>query len=322
MTDRMTMRAVQYDSYGPPEVLRVRTAPIPQVRQGTVLVQVGASSINGADVAVRAGKFKLLSGRKFPRGAGFDFSGEVVEVGAGVTGYQVGDGVWGFLDGLRVGPVAAAAEYVVTPVGTVALRPKSVDDIAAAALTGVGGAAVGVLHDALHVQAGERVLIRGGAGGVGSIAVQVAHAAGAKVTALARAQHLDLVRELGAEEVFDYRTTDPSELGRFDVVIDPVAKDMQHYRRLLTKTGRMGAMAIGSPGQVAYMVVSSVFGKRRVRLVQSPPKHELLVALAKLVDAKSVRPVIDSVYPLDDIVGAHRSLEAGGGFGKRVVQVK
>jgi NADPH:quinone reductase-like Zn-dependent oxidoreductase len=315
-----TMRAVQYDSYGPAEVLRVRTVPVPRVRPGTLLVRVAATSVNAADVAVRSGRLRLLSGRKFPRGTGFDFSGEVVEVGEGVTGFQVGDGVWGFLRDLR-SSLAAAAEYLVVPVTRVALRPTSLDDVAAAALSGAGGAALGVVRDGLRVRAGERVLVRGGAGGVGSAAVQLAHAAGARVAALVSAKHLDLVREIGADEAFDYRATDPRELGRFDVVIDTVSRDLRCYRPLLTRTGRMGTLNVESAGGAAYLVGSTVFGRRRVRFLQFPPDGRLLAALTDQVDAKAVRAVVDSVYPLDDIVGAHRSFEAGGGFGKYVIQV-
>ena len=95
------MRAAQYDAYGPPEVLRVRTVAVPSLRPGHVLVRVAASSLNGADIAVRSGKLKLVTGRKFPRGAGFDFAGEVTETAADVTGLAAGDQVWGFVDGTR-----------------------------------------------------------------------------------------------------------------------------------------------------------------------------------------------------------------------------
>jgi NADPH:quinone reductase-like Zn-dependent oxidoreductase len=256
------MRAAQYDAYGPPEVLRVRTVPVPRLRPGHVLVRVAATSVNGADVAVRSGKLRLLTGRSFPRGAGFDFAGTVAGAAGDVTGLAAGDEVWGFLNGTR-----------------------------------------------------------GANGGVGTAAVQVARALGGRVTALAGAPHLDRLRDLGAEEAFDYHATDPSELGRFDVVLDPVAKNTRAYRRLLAVGGRMAVMTIGSPGDAAYLVASLVHGSRRVRFVQSPPTAGLLTALAGYVDGKSITPVIEAVYPLDHIAAAHRSLETSGGFGKRVIQV-
>jgi NADPH:quinone reductase-like Zn-dependent oxidoreductase len=316
------MRAAQYDSYGPPEVLRIRTVLVPRLRPGHVLVRVAASSVNGADIAVRAGKLKLVTGRSFPRGAGFDFAGEVVEAANDVNGLAAGDEVWGFLDGARHGgPSGAAAEYVIAPAEGMSRRPHTISAVEAAAISAVGASAIGVLRDAVRLRAGERVLVRGANGGVGTAAVQVAGALGGRVTALASGPHLDRLRDLGAVEAFDYHTADPRELGRFDVVVDPVARNMRAYRRLLAPKGRMAAMAIGSPGDVAYLVASRIHGRRRVRFIQSPPTAELLTALASYVDSKAVIPVVDSVYPLDDIVTAHRSLEASGGFGKRVVQV-
>ncbi|HYB87908.1 MAG TPA: NAD(P)-dependent alcohol dehydrogenase [Streptosporangiaceae bacterium] len=316
------MRAAQYDAYGPPEVLRIRTVPVPQLRPGHVLVKVAASSVNGADTAARAGKLKLVTGRSFPRGAGFDFAGQVTEAASDVTGLAAGDEVWGFADATRnPGPSGAAAEYVLAPAKRTALRPRSVSAVEAAALSGTGASAIGVLRDAVRLRSGERVLVRGANGGVGTAAVQVARALGGRVTALASVPHLDRLRDLGAEQAFDYHSADPRDLGRFDVIVDPVGKNMRPYRRLLAPGGRMAAMAIGSPGDIAYLLASAVHGSRRVRFVQAPPTAELLTALTGYVDGKSVTPVIDSVYPLDDIAAAHRSLEKSGGFGKRVIQV-
>jgi NADPH:quinone reductase-like Zn-dependent oxidoreductase len=316
------MRAAQYDGYGPPEVLQVRTVAVPRLRPGHVLVRVAASSVNGADITVRGGKLKLVSGRKFPRGAGFDFAGEIIEAAGDVTGLAAGDQVWGFLDRVRNGgPSGAAAEYVLAPAGGTSQRPRTVSAVEAAALSAVGASAVGVLRDAVRLQAGERVLVRGANGGVGTAAVQIARALGGRVTALASAGHLDRLRDLGAAEAFDYHVTSPGDLGRFDVVVDPVSRNMRAYRRLLAPGGRMAAMAIGSPGDLAYILASRIHGGRRVRFTQSPPTATLLTALASLVDDKSINAVIDSVYPLDDIAAAHRSLEKSGGFGKRVVQV-
>jgi NADPH:quinone reductase-like Zn-dependent oxidoreductase len=316
------MRAAQYDAYGPPEVLHIRTVPVPRLRPGHVLVRVAASSINGADTAIRAGELKLVTGRSFPRGAGFDFAGTVAGAADDVAGLAVGDEVWGFVDGARhAGPAGAAAEYVLAPAAGTARRPRTVSAVEAAALTGTGASAIGVLRDAVRLRPGERVLIRGANGGVGTAAVQVARALGGRVTALAGAPHLDRLRDLGAAEAFDYHATDPRELGRFDVIVDPVARNMRPYRRLLAPGGRMAAMAIGSPADVAYLLASRIYGRRRIRFTQSPPTTALLTALAGYVSDKAVTPVIDSVYPLDDIAAAHRSLETSGGFGKRVIQV-
>jgi NADPH:quinone reductase-like Zn-dependent oxidoreductase len=207
------MRAVQYDSYGPPEVLKVRTVPVPELKPGHLLVRVAATSINGADTAVRAGKLKLVSGRSFPRGAGFDFAGTVVEVAGDVTGLVAGDEVWGFVDAVRnPGPSGAAAEYVLAPAKVTALRPRTVSAVEAAALSGVGASAIGVLRDAVRLQAGERVLVRGANGGVGTAAVQVACALGGRVTALASARHLDRLLILGLGHDGGHDDSSPSAI--------------------------------------------------------------------------------------------------------------
>lgn len=315
------MRAVQYDQYGPPEVLQIHMVPIPEVQPGHVLVRVTASSVNAADVEIRSGKLKLLTGRKFPRGVGFDFVGDVVAVGSDVQDFQIGDGVWGFLNERKRIATAATADYVLAPVNRVSLRPRTIDAISAAALPGVGGAAIGFLRDEAQVKPGDRVLIRGAAGGVGTAAVQVALALGGRVTALVSAKDIDAIRNLGAQEAFDYHTTNPHDLGTFDVVLDTVGKNLRPYRRLLAPGGRMIAAIIAGPGDAAYVLASTVFGTRRVRFVQKLPDHDLLASLAEYVDNKTVKPVIESTYLLEDIVAAHRAQEVGKGFGKRVVRL-
>jgi NADPH:quinone reductase-like Zn-dependent oxidoreductase len=316
------MRAAQYDAYGPPEVLQVRTVPVPRLRPRHVLVRVAASSVNGADTAVRSGKLQLVTGRSFPRGAGFDFAGQVTEAAADVTSLAAGDEVWGFVNRTRnPGLSGAAAEYVLASAEGTALRPRTLSAVEAAALSGVGASAIGILRDHVRLRDGERVLVRGANGGVGTAAVQVARALGGRVTALASAPHLDRLRDLGAEQAFDYHATNPRDLGQFDVILDPVSKGMRPYRRLLAPRGRMAAMSIGSPADIAYLLASGVHGSQRVRFVQSPPTAALLTDLAGYVEAKAVTPVIEAVYPLDDIAAAHRSLEKSGGFGKRVIQI-
>ncbi|MEU7852119.1 NAD(P)-dependent alcohol dehydrogenase, partial [Micromonospora parva] len=233
-----------------------------------------------------------------------------------------GDEVWGFVNGVRdPGPSGAAADYILAPAKDTVLRPRSVNAVEAAALSGVGASVIGILRDHVRLRHGERVLVRGANGGVGTAAVQVARALGGQVIALAGPAHLDRLRNLGAEQAFDYHTTDPRGLGRFDVILDPVGRNMRPYRHLLAPGGRMAAMAIGSPADIAYLVASRIHGGRRVRFIQSPATGTLLTSLAEYVDNKSVLPVVDSVYPLEDIATAHRSMEKSGGFGKRVIQM-
>ena len=319
----MEMQAIQYDSYGPPEVLKVKTISVPELISGNVLVRVAASSVNGADISVRSGKLKFLSGKKFPKGTGFDFTGEIVEIGTGVSGYKVGDKVWGFINNIKqIPPATTTAEYVSAPIKGIALLPHSLDIITSAALTGAGSAALKVLQDLADVKAGDRVLIKGASGGVGSIAIQIAVALGATVTALTNAKTIQQVKSLGATNVVDYCTADMNSLGKFDVILDPIGKDMKALRQLLNPNGKMYAMNLGGFGDALYLLASKIYGKRRVRFVQAPPSHESLKDLAAFVDKYKIVPAIEKLYSMEETASAHRSLETPGGFGKRVIQIQ
>ncbi|MFD7658179.1 NAD(P)-dependent alcohol dehydrogenase [Actinosynnema sp. NPDC059797] len=307
------MRAALYDRYGPPEVLYEGTVPEPAVPPGHLLVRVHGASVNGGEVALRAGWFGPLAGKRFPKRVGIDFAGEVVRG----PGHEPGTLVWGGLPRLSFG---SAAEYVAVHPRQVAPAPADLDPVLAAALPGVGATAIIALRDKARLRAGERLLVRGASGGVGSVAVQLGKAYGAHVTALASARNLDFVRELGADEAVDY-ATDPAGLGRFDVVLDTYGSSPRAYRRLLAPGGRMVGIAFRSAGDLAYLLGSVVFGSRRVRFFSGNPRHELFADLTELVERGAIRPVVEGVHPLGRIADAHRALEAGGGRGKQVVRV-
>ncbi|ROP42429.1 NAD(P)-dependent alcohol dehydrogenase [Saccharothrix texasensis] len=307
------MRAALFDRYGPPEVLYEGTVPDPEVPPGHVLVRVHAASVNGGERIDRTGRMRVLFGSKFPKRVGIDFAGEVVSG----PGFAPGAHVWG---GLPRGRFGSAAEYVVVHPRQLAPSPAGLDLVRAAALPGVGTTAITALRDKAGLARGERLLVRGASGGVGSVAVQVGKARGAHVTALAGERALDFVRELGADEAVDYRT-DPADLGRFDVVLDTYGSSPRTYRRLLGPGGRMVAIAFRSAGDVGYLLASAVFGARRVRFFSGNPKSELFADLTALVESGAVRPVVDTVHPLAETAAAHRALEAGGVRGKHVIRV-
>jgi NADPH:quinone reductase-like Zn-dependent oxidoreductase len=178
-----------------------------------------------------------------------------------------------------------------------------------------------VLRDATEVKRGDRVLVRGANGGVGVAAIQIAKVMGAHVTALvSTADQISRAQAIGADVALDYHTVQSRKLGHFDVIIDPVGRDMGAFRRLLNKDGVMACVAVPAPAGVAYILFSNIYGSRRVRFVRMPPTGKLLGELTPYVDEHGVKPVIDSEYTLDTIVDAHRSLERSGGFGKRVVR--
>ncbi|WP_204039542.1 NAD(P)-dependent alcohol dehydrogenase [Acrocarpospora phusangensis] len=314
------MRAALYDRYGPPDVLYEGKVPVPQIKPDEVLVRVHAASVNGGELAGRAGKLRLVTGRRFPQRTGIDFTGEIAEVGPSVAGLREGERVWGIL-GRKFGSVA---EYVAVRPRQTAPAPADLTMVEAVSLLAGGTTSITALRDKAHLKAGERLLVRGASGGVGSVAVQIGKLFGAHVTALAGPKNLDFVRDLGADEVLDYHTTHPSGLGAFDVIMDTVGTHHPAYRRLLAPGGRMVAIAFDLENlltSLSYILGSAVHGSQRVRFFSGNPGHELFAELTRYAENGDIRPVVDTVHPLAGIAAAHRALEAGGVRGKHVIQL-
>ena len=313
------MRAAAFDRYGGPEVLHLRHVAVPVPKPHEVLVRVTAATVNGGELHGRAGRVRLLTGRHFPQGTGIDFVGEIVTLGQKVTAWQPGDHVWGVV-GLRRGP-GTAAEYVTVPAASVHRAPRTLRPVEAVSLLTGGGTALYGLRDRARVRPGERLLIRGAAGGVGSVAVQIGARLGAHVTALAHPRATDFLHSLGAEEVVDYHT-ELSSLGRYDVVFDTRGTRLREARSLLEKHGRMVTIAFDLDHPVSslgYLLASNVHGGRRVQFFFGDLKPTLFDEVAGLADRGDIRPVVDTVYPLERISDAHARLEAGGVHGKLVL---
>ncbi|MFD8462393.1 NADP-dependent oxidoreductase [Streptomyces antimycoticus] len=314
------MRAVQVMSYGAADVLRINEVARPAPGAGEVLISVEASSVNGHDVIVRAGGLKMISGRRFPIGAGLDFAGVVAATGADVEGYRAGDRVWGMVHPRQRHITAGAAEYVAVPADRIAPAPEGISPVEAASLVVAGSTALIALRDSVRLTSGERVLVRGAAGGVGTAAVQLADAMGGRVTALARHRHARLLGDLGADEVLDYGSTTSERIGPFDVIVDTVGSELHCYRSRLAKGGRMVTVGL-SGSALAAIAASSVYGARRIRTFSANPETAVLRDMAGHVASGALRPVVDSVYPLAEIAAAHQAFERGGVLGKHVVAV-
>ncbi len=309
------MRAVRYERYGPPEVLGVRSVPVPEPQSGEVLVRVCATSVNPVEAQVRAGGMRPMSGFRFPKGTGQDFAGEVVAVGPGVDPATVGRRVWGTKLGLGS---ATAAEYVQVKESLTAQAPAGYDLVAAAALPTVGLTAITALRT-VRVRPGSRVLVVGASGGIGSVAIQLAHAAGARVSAVAAARNAEFCADLGAEVTYDYQRLESlADAPKFDAIIDLYGASLGQYRRHLATRGRMISLASKGMG---YVILSSVLPGPRVRMAMMKPKRADLDELAAAVVDGDLRSVVEETYPLDSIADAHRSIESGHSRGKRVIRI-
>jgi NADPH:quinone reductase-like Zn-dependent oxidoreductase len=314
------MKAAQITSFGAPDVLRVNEVDRPSPGADEILVSVEASSVNGHDTLVRTGGLRIVSGRRFPIGVGLDFAGAVVATGADVQGYRIGDRVWGTVHPRRRHITGGAADYVVVSADRVGPAPAGIAPGEAASLVVGGATALIALRDVVRLASGERVLVRGAAGGVGTAAVQLAHAMGAHVTALARDRHATVLAQLGADQVFEYATTTADQIGPFDVILDTVGSQLNCYRSRLTLRGRMVTVGL-SVAALTAIAASSVYGPRRIRTFSANPDTALLRDLAGHVTSGALHPVVHSVYPLRNIASAHQAFERGGVVGKHVVVV-
>jgi NADPH:quinone reductase-like Zn-dependent oxidoreductase len=314
------MKAFIYDRYGPPETLRMAEADTPAPDADEVLVKVLAASVNAADWHVLRGKplfSRATLGLLRPkhRILGVDIAGQVEAVGPGVTRFQPGDEVYANLLGHGYG---GFAEFASVPVGVASLKPASLSFEEAAA---VPMSAVTALQGLGHhgaLQPGQRVLINGATGGVGSFAVQLAKAAGAEVTAVTSTPNLELVRSLGADHVVDYTTTDFTRAGRrYDLILDTVGnRSVPDLRRVLAEGGKAAVTGFTS---VRRLLGVSLRGGKDVAQVQAHVTTKDLELLTELIEAGRVRPQIDRRYQFADLPAAIAYLEQGHARAKVVV---
>lgn len=321
------MRAWVQNRYGDESVLELRDdLQTPTPKDDEVLVRVHAAGLNAADVHLMTGwpyLARLATGLRRPRQPvlGTDFAGVATAVGSDVDHVAVGDAVMGEV--MR----GSLAEHVVVPGKAVTRKPESASFEEAAALPMGGLTALQALRDA-GVQSGDRVLVNGASGGVGVHAVQMATALGAKVTAVCSGRNAELVRSLGALEVIDYRTTDFTETTeRYDVIIDIVStQPIGRCRAILAPDGRyavVGAVAKGrwlGMGRQIRAVVTSPFTKQKLLMVMAGSDRNDLVEIATMVDAGSLRPVIEKVYGFAQAPDALRHLASHRVRGKVVVR--
>lgn len=312
------MQAVIVTRFGGPEVLELREVPPPVPRPGEVLVRVRAAGVNPLDWKLRNGELRLVSAKRPPYIPGSDLAGLVAAVGDGVAAFRPGDRVFGWTVAFR-GEPGTYADFAVVPATQLLATPPNVTDQEAAGVCGSGLSAWVVLTRLAPVRAGQRVLVIGAAGGLGTFAVQIARARGAHVTGTSSAANLDLVRGLGAEAV-DYRATDTRTLaGPFDVVFDTV--NAFHFGDLRHLLARDGTYVDTMPGPRRWLAgqLSRLRGGPRARTLLLEPTLDDLRGLAALMADGRVRTVVGHLFPLREAAEAQRLSEGRHVRGKIVL---
>jgi NADPH:quinone reductase-like Zn-dependent oxidoreductase len=324
------MKAVVQDTYGSPDVLELREIDKPVAGDDDLLVRVRAAGVDpgiwhlmtGLPYLVRVMGYGLRKPKVGIRGR--DVAGRVEAVGTNVTRFRPGDEVFGICEG-------SFAEYVCAQPGKLAAKPANLTFEQAAAVPISALTALQALRDTGKVQPGQKVLIIGAAGGVGTFAVQLAKAFGAAVTGVCSTMKVDLVRSIGADQVIDYTRDDFADgAGQFDLILDTAGRrPLSHLRRALTPRGTLvivggeggGRWLGGFDRQILRAPILSPFVRQTLRPFISKERSEDLVVLKELIEAGKVTPVIDRAYPLSEAPEAIRDLAQGHARGKVVIVV-
>jgi NADPH:quinone reductase-like Zn-dependent oxidoreductase len=322
------MKAMVQDRYGTADVLELEDIEKPEIGDDDMLVRVLAASAHIGDWHIMTGLpylIRMVSGLRTPKARvrGSDVAGRVEAAGKDVTRFQPGDEVFGTCDG-------SFAEYAIVRQDKVAPKPANLTFEQAATVPTSGSTALQGLRDVGEVQSGQKVLIIGAAGGVGSFAVQIAKAFGAHVTGVCSTSKVDLVRSIGADEVIDYTVEDFAENGqRYGLILDVAGnRSVSHLRRALAPRGTL--VIVGGEGggrwfggidrQLRASMLSPLVSQKLGTFIAKPNVEDLVV-LRELIEAGKLTPVIDTTYPLSEVPEAIRHLEEGHARGKVVIIV-
>ena len=316
------MRAVVFDEYGPPEVLRFEDVEKPVPKPDEVLVRIHATTVNRSDTGFRSAEYfiaRAFTGLFRPRKRilGNEFAGEIEALGSDVTEFEVGDRVFG----IRLG---AHAEFIcVRESGVIARMPEGMEFEEAAAVADGALTAMSGLKKA-DVRPGRSILVYGASGSIGTAAVQLSRHFGAHVTAVCNTKNIELVRSLGADEVIDYEREDFTKNGKaYDVVFDAVG--MQSYQRCKRSLKSGGLFLDTDPGFMWHLPLVALwtrfFGDKKARLLIARLTKDDLLSIKELIEARKYRPVIDRRYAFDDVIEATRYVETRQKTGNVVLTV-
>ena len=310
--EKPMMKAVVAHEYGAPEVLKFEEVPRPEPKEDEALVRAIASGVNPADPLTLSRKYAKEFGTHLPLMPGYDIAGVVEKIGAKITKLKVGDAVYGY-------PTFGGgwAEYVTAKEWEVAAKPKSLNFVQAAAVPMGALTAWQALVDVAKLQPGQTVLIHGGSGGVGSFAIQIAKARGARVIATASTANQDLLKQLGADVAVDYTKTRFEDVARdVDAVLDPVGKETLPRSYDVVKQGGIVMSLVARPDPAE-------FKKRGIHgaAISVHPDAEDLTEIAHLIEAGKIKPVVTQVLPLSEAIAAQQQAATHHTRGKLVLRI-
>ncbi len=326
------MKAVIYTQYGPPEVLQLKEIEKPIPKDNEVLIQIKATTVTSAEIMMRIGKpywgriiLGLFKPKKKYRILGIELAGIVVSVGNNITRFNIGDEIFGFT-GFKPG---ANAEFLCLPEkASLALKSQNLSWEEAAASVDGASTALFFLKDKAKLQPGQKVLIIGASGSIGTFAVQLAKHFGAEVTGVCSTKNIDLVKSLGARHVVDYNKVDfTKESDKYDIIFDTVGKSS--YLKCKSVIKRTG-IYLPTVGLINYILMlwTAIISKlknnstKKVIYGMSVEKNQALVFLKDLFEKEKLKPVIDKSYPLEQIVEAHRYVDKGHKRGNVVITME
>jgi NADPH:quinone reductase-like Zn-dependent oxidoreductase len=305
------MKAVVVHEFGGPEVMKYEDVPRPEPKDDEILVRVIAAGVNPVDAYVREGKFSKGGLNKGRLIIGYDIAGTVEKTGASIKKFKAGDVVYSYLEG------GGYAEFAVTNESETALRPRNINFVEAAAVPLAATTAWQALVEEAKLSSGQTVLIHGGSGGVGSFAIQIAKARGAKVIATASTEHQALLKQLGVDQAIDYtRTKFDDVVSGVDVVFNCVRADALARSYGVLKKGGVIVSITQDPDQTECAKHSI-----RCSSVGAHPDAKVLEELTKLIEAGKMKPIVSQTLPLADASKAHQQIETHHTLGKIVLKV-
>ena len=311
------MKAVQIKQYGGTEAIEInQDVAKTDAQSGQVVVEVHAASLNRIDTIIRSGFMDKMMPLEFPSTLGGDFAGVVTEIGEGVTSLNVGDEVYGQA-GALMGGTGSLAEYTATSNGKAAKKPTSIDMTQSASLPLVGASAIQGIEEHANIQSGQKILVHGGAGGIGSLAIQLAKLRGAYVATTVATNDLEFAKSLGADEVIDYKTQDFTTIIKdYDAVFATAQPSLNDSVKVLKKGGILVSM-VGA-------VDEALTKEYEVTVIpqMTQVSTEQLTRLAQLIDSGEVKPQVDKVFTLDQVKEAFDYFEHQNPRGKVVVTIK